>query len=104
MIEYQIITFRCTACDYAFSGAEPTEQELAKHFVAEALVDFECPNCRTVTLERVTDDTKKSVVTVLEPAEVVEKNKDLPADEQLDVPTDKEIADLREVLECKIGV
>lgn len=62
MISYHVKTWRCTDCDYAYSGAiPPTMEQNSLVFPGKGLRNMECPACRTVTMERVTDPAKKTV-------------------------------------------
>jgi rubredoxin len=80
MIEIQVKTWRCSGCDYAFSGAvEPSAEQYRVHFPMLFLRDMECPNCRTITMQRVTDPERKSVHRIAEPHDIDEVVAELEA-------------------------
>lgn len=64
MIQYDIKTWRCGTCDYAYSGAiEPDKDQLTLVFPGLGLEALDCPSCKLRseegTLERATDPAKK---------------------------------------------
>ena len=71
MIEYNVKTWRCETCDYAYSGAvPPTSEQNAMVFPGRGFQDDECPVCRTITMVRVTDPLKKTIHRCMEQSDI----------------------------------